>query len=160
MKMKAVLWPNGVLLMAVLLIGVLAASWSMRRADRHMRDSLMGKLRFVQNMSELDEIGALSGSDADLASPVYQRLKRQLALACQTSGEYRFIYIMGHRADGSIIIHVDSEPADSKDYSPPRPGVRGGIRRPEKCVCLRCANCGGPDQGPLGHLGYSHSSPG
>jgi len=31
----------------------------------------------------------------------------------------RFLYLMGHKSDGTINILVDSEPPESDDYSPP-----------------------------------------
>ncbi len=67
----------------------------------------------------LECIRALSGTAADLDKPEYQRLKGQLAAFRLANPQCRFVYLMGRKADGVVFFFVDSEPASSKDYSPP-----------------------------------------
>jgi PAS domain S-box-containing protein len=111
-------WIAGAL-SALLVFGMLIAWWSVQRADRQMRDGLLQKLRLVAQAVNLERVKALTGSRDDLQKPGYERLKEQLALVRQANEKCRFIYLLGRKADGKVFIHVDSEPADSKDYSPP-----------------------------------------
>jgi PAS domain S-box-containing protein len=63
-------------------------------------------------------LGNLSASGEDLEKPGYRFLKKSLAALRARDSRIRFAYVM--RADGgSLVFLADSEPEDSKDYSPP-----------------------------------------
>jgi PAS domain S-box-containing protein len=103
----------------VLIAGALFA-WSMAaRADRQMRADLLQQTRLVAHAVSLGHVQALTGTPADLDSPAYRHLKEQLSLVKQASQKCRFVYLLGRQTDGTLFIFVDSEPAVSKDYSPP-----------------------------------------
>ena len=106
-------------LMAALTAGGLFAWWTAQRVDLEMRADLLRQARLVERAVNINSIKALAGSEADLASPIYLRLKENLSLFRQTNDKYRFIYVMGRKDEGGVFIYVDSEPAGSKDYSPP-----------------------------------------
>jgi PAS domain S-box-containing protein/diguanylate cyclase (GGDEF)-like protein len=61
---------------------------------------------------------ALSGLDSDVNKPEYQEIKSNLMYFVKLDNGIRFAYIMILR-EGDIYFAVDSEPADSPDYSPP-----------------------------------------
>ncbi len=118
------------LLGAILVAGALLAWWLAERIDREMREDLRSQARIVAEALNIERIKALTGSEADLASPEYQRLKEQFVAVCEAIPQCRFAYLMGRRsnlsvgvnatqADGSIFFFVDSEPPVSGDYSPP-----------------------------------------
>jgi signal transduction histidine kinase len=67
---------------------------------------------------DVDGIKKLTGTTADLKSPEYALIKKQLSKMQKASDGVRFVYLTGYR-DGSIFFFADSEPADSPDYSPP-----------------------------------------
>jgi two-component system, cell cycle sensor histidine kinase and response regulator CckA len=92
---------------------------SARRADRELRTSLLQEARMVAGAVNLERVGHLTGTADDLAVPDYVRLKEQLASVRAANSKCRFIYLMGRRSDGVILILLDSEPFDSSDYSPP-----------------------------------------
>ncbi len=99
--------------------------------DRQMRENLLLQARLVAQLIDPGQVRSLSGTEADLASPSYQFIKKQLTLARQPNSRCRFLYLLGSRqkppagsSSGqqqgrSLFFYVDSEPADSKDYSAP-----------------------------------------
>jgi hypothetical protein len=107
------------LLGAILIAGALFAWWMTARADRTMRADLLRETFLVAQALDVESIKTLSGTEADLDSPHYRRLKEQLAAVRSADPQCRFVYLMGRTVDGAVFFFVDSEPADSKDYSPP-----------------------------------------
>jgi len=103
----------------VLIAGVLFAWWVAERADREMRADILRQTRMVAQAVNTGQVQALSGTEADLDSPDYRRLKEQLTATCSANPQCRFLYLMGRRADGAVFFFLDSEPAGSEDYSPP-----------------------------------------
>ncbi|MEI8043908.1 MAG: CHASE domain-containing protein, partial [Verrucomicrobiota bacterium] len=111
----------GVLITTLLLAaaGVLLVLWTVARANRHVRADMLLQARVVAQAVNLDDIQALAGSAADLARPEYQRLKEQLASIHVALPKYRFLSLLGRKADGPIFFFLDSELEQSKDCSPP-----------------------------------------
>jgi PAS domain S-box-containing protein len=103
----------------VLIGGSLGAWWTVGMADREMKDSLLLETRLLAQSLNVERIAVLEGEPSDVRKPEYQRLKKQLATVARTDPRYRFVYLMGRRADGQLFIFVDNEPPDSEDYSPP-----------------------------------------
>lgn len=103
----------------VLLIGTLATAMIGISSDRTMRRHLQQEALIAAKALDLDRITPLAGTEADLASPDYQRLKAQLASLRSADPKYRFFYLAGQRSDGVIYFIADSEPPTSADYSPP-----------------------------------------
>lgn len=103
----------------VALFGALLAWQTLRTADRALRDELLRQASTVAEAIDPREVAALTGTEADLASPVYLRLKEQLRSTAVAFPKCRFLYLMGRRADGTIFFYVDSEPPGSPDESPP-----------------------------------------
>jgi PAS domain S-box-containing protein len=106
-------------LLAILAAGALFAWWTTARADREMRADLLLQARLVAQAVNIDRVKALSGTKADLDSPDYRRLKEQFSAVRSANPQCRFLYLMGRKADGTVFFFLDSEPADSKDNSPP-----------------------------------------
>ncbi len=107
------------LILAVLFAGACATWWVVLRADREMRARLLLETRLLAQGVYAERIAALSGTDADLTNPAYLRLKEQLAATRSSYPLCRFVYLLGRKHDGRLFFFVDSEPADSKDCSPP-----------------------------------------
>jgi PAS domain S-box-containing protein len=106
-------------ILVALLGGSLLTWWTVRQADRTMRDSLLLETRLVAQVLNVERIAALAGDASDLERPEYQRLKHQLAIIAKSDPRYRFVYLMGRRPDGDLFIYADNEPPSSEDYSPP-----------------------------------------
>jgi two-component system sensor histidine kinase/response regulator len=103
----------------VLIAGVFFAWWMIARADREMRAELLRQTRLVSLAVNVQDVQALSGTEADLDNPAYRQLKELLSSLRSADPKCRFVYLLGRKADGRIFFFVDSEPADSKDCSPP-----------------------------------------
>ena len=93
-------------------------SWIVERANEELRASQLLQARMVAQTINLDHLKALTGTEADTNSPVYLRLKEQLAAVRSVIPQCRFVYLSGQRADGALFFFVDSEPANSKFSSP------------------------------------------
>lgn len=65
------------------------------------------------------DIAQLAGSDSDLNSPAYQRIKATLTDVPRDRTDIRFAYVMGKNASGDVFFYADSEDPSSPDYSPP-----------------------------------------
>jgi PAS domain S-box-containing protein len=104
---------------ALILTAILLFIWWTQRTDRQMRDELLQQARTIMQMLNTSNIKVLSGAPSDLALPEYLRLKKQLSIAKYANQKCRFLYLMGRKSDGKIFFYVDSEHAESKDYSPP-----------------------------------------
>ncbi|UHD15379.1 response regulator [Thiocapsa bogorovii] len=103
----------------VLIGGSLGVWWSVGLADREMKDGLLLETRLLAQSLNVERVAVLTGGLEDLEKPQYQRLKSQLATVARTDPRYRFVYLMGRRADGQLFILVDNESPESEDYSPP-----------------------------------------
>lgn len=108
-----------VTLAAILVAGSLFTWWIVKRAEQNMRGDLLQEAKLVERAINVDRLKMLKGNETDLKSPDYQRLKEYLVIVRKAEEKCRFLYLMGRKADGGIFLYVDSEPPESKDYSPP-----------------------------------------
>ncbi|MBN1531995.1 MAG: PAS domain-containing protein [Spirochaetes bacterium] len=93
--------------------------WTAQRADHEMRRDLIREARLVAPAIDVEEVAAFRGTAADTLSPAYSRLKERLVRARRAKPDCRFLYLLGRRENGDIFFYLDSEPAESRDYSPP-----------------------------------------
>ena len=84
-----------------------------------MRAELLQNTRLLAQAVDVESVHAFSGSKADLRSPFYQCLKEQFVTLRSACPQYRFVYLLGRKADESLFFFLDSEHDDSKDYSWP-----------------------------------------
>jgi PAS domain S-box-containing protein len=103
----------------ILAAGAALTHRQVRRADEQMRDDLLRQTMHIARALNPEHVTALSGTEADLSSHRYARLKTQLLQARLLYSKCRFLYLTGRKPDGTIFFFVDSEPADSEDGSPP-----------------------------------------
>ncbi len=103
----------------LLAAGALFTWWSLRQADQHRRLDLLRQAALVAEAIDVRRLESLHGSQADLAQPEYARLKKQLAAVRFAHPDWRFLYLLGRRESGAVFFYLDSEPAGSRDYSPP-----------------------------------------
>jgi signal transduction histidine kinase/ActR/RegA family two-component response regulator len=107
------------LVAAFAVFAVSGIGWLASVADRDMRSELLARMRLAATMVSLECVQSLAGDESDLTSPAYLRVKEQLAFIRAAEPRSRFSYLMGRRQDGTVFFFADSEPAESKDYSPP-----------------------------------------
>ena len=108
-----------ILLLLVIAAGVMVMWWVVHKTDKNMRSALLEQARISAMALNIDRVSSLTGSEDDLDSLHYQRLKIQLTLMRQARHECRFLYLMGQQANGVVFFFADSLPAESKDYAPP-----------------------------------------
>ena len=101
------------------LVGATLTWWALDQSDRSFRAKLLFQAQTVAREVSLANVSLLSGTQTDLKSAQYQRLKAQLSCAKTINEKCRFLYMMGQRRDGTVFFFVDSEPAGSEDESPP-----------------------------------------
>jgi PAS domain S-box-containing protein len=104
--------------LTVLVAGTVFAWWRVDHADRRLRGDLLLRARLAARSIDPAQVAALAGSEADLDSPDYLRLKAHLATVRGCDPQCRFLYLMGRRPDGTIFFHVDSQPVGGKDEAP------------------------------------------
>ncbi|MBI2566063.1 MAG: response regulator [Candidatus Schekmanbacteria bacterium] len=110
----------GLLLCGVIAIaGTAFAYFRVGQADQQLREDLLLQATLVMQAAAATDVQALTGTDSDLDSPTYLRLKEQLAAVRSLDPKIRFLYLMGRTREGVVFFYVDSEPAGSADESPP-----------------------------------------
>lgn len=110
------------LLLSILMFGVLGTWWLTVSAEREMCEDFLARARLAAGAVNIARVKTLSGSATDLESADYLRLKEQFAAIRASQPGCRYVYLMGRKPDGTLFFFVDSEPADSKDYSSPGQG--------------------------------------
>jgi signal transduction histidine kinase/DNA-binding response OmpR family regulator len=102
----------------IVVVSGLLVYWRIQQADRQMRSNLLQQAQLVSQVLRIESLKTLQGSAIDLQSEDYLSLKEQLAALKHFDTLYRFLYIMGRRADGELFFFVDNEPVGSEDESP------------------------------------------
>ena len=101
---------TAILLLAIFAAGVPLVWWMAAQADREMRSDLLRQTRLVAQPVNVQRVMSLLGTEADMDSPGYRRIKEQLAAFRSANSQYRFLYIMGRRSDGAVfflsLIHI------------------------------------------------------
>ena len=100
-----------------LIVGI--TYFSARRADMLLREDLLRQTKIIAMAINPQFSEALTGTEADLKSSSYLRLKEQITSIRTANPRIRFISLMGCNPEGKVVILVDSEPDTSEDYSPP-----------------------------------------
>jgi hypothetical protein len=102
----------------LLITGALVIGGLVEKTDRQMREDLLSQTRLLAETLDSESIQALTGTEADLDSPVYLRLKEQFAAVRNANPEYRFVYLMGQKADGTVFFFVDDRLPGDPDEAP------------------------------------------
>jgi hypothetical protein len=104
----------------VILLGLASSLFLTHRIDKNQRSLLLVQAKQATLLVSTQDIASLSGTEADLANPIYQRLKTQFTHFREANPEIRFVYLMGYHPEiRTQFFYVDSEPTTSDDYSPP-----------------------------------------
>ncbi len=107
------------ILAGFLTLGVVFSVWRYHQVDNRMRDALVEEATLISWGLRADLVDQLRGDPGDIGTPNYDRIKAQLSETRKLFPYYRFLYLMRLEPDKPIIFLVDSEPAESPDYSPP-----------------------------------------
>ena len=108
-----------VLLSLIILLGIAASAYVYTQVDNARRDNILGRVLTIAQAIPREDLVQLSGTEADIAVPAYERTKDLLMRMRAVNHDVRFIYIMGQNEDGALFFYGDSEDPESEDYSPP-----------------------------------------
>jgi PAS domain S-box-containing protein len=109
-----------ILTIVILVIcGVLFTLWTIDQTDKQLRNDLLMLGILSAKAIDTQDFSELSGKESDLKSQYYQKRKQQLTDMRLSDAKFRFFYLAGKKADGSVFIYLDSESPSSADYSPP-----------------------------------------
>ncbi|MCX7010701.1 MAG: PAS domain S-box protein [Kiritimatiellaeota bacterium] len=129
---------------APIVCALLAAGWLITErvgawTEQQMRADVLWRARMTAAAVNLDHLGKLTGTRADLASPQYQALKTQLMTLRRIDPRARAYYLAGLNLSNEIFFFADSEPPGSKDMALP-----GDIYRDATKTFCRVLRAGAP----------------
>lgn len=102
----------------VFILGLGATVSTYNTVNKNSKQNLLKNVASISNALEINHVKALSGTPADIYNPAYISIKNKLEKIRSINEDIRFIYLWGYRNENPFFF-VDSEPADSEDYSPP-----------------------------------------
>lgn len=107
-----------IMLLVILILGGGFIRFTWIRIQNEQIESVMLIARSIESTLPKDDLGALDAKPDDINKPEYQVIKNTLKAIIRVNPKARFVYIYMVRGN-RIFLYADSEPVDSKDYSPP-----------------------------------------
>jgi hypothetical protein len=111
-------WLHNSLMFIVGVMGIAYATYLGLAVHNAGKESLFTRANTIAQFINAQDIASLNGSEEDLNNPAYLQIKHKLMAIRSVNSDIRFIYLNGMK-DGKVFFYVDSEKADSPDYSPP-----------------------------------------
>ena len=108
-----------ILIISITTVGLFCVCLVAYLTDNSMRSKLLMQANIAAHSINIERIISLSGSQKDLSSSDYKRIKSQLTQIRNIQKDSRFMYLMGQYSNKKVFFFVDSQPVDSKDYAPP-----------------------------------------
>ena len=99
-------------------LGIFATVIIGSKVDENERERLLIRAKNAAILIEPSDVKALSGSEADLENPTYQKLKDQISELKSANPDANFTYLMGLNGE-KLFFFVDSESPGTEDYSAP-----------------------------------------
>ena len=115
---KRKLFTEIIMLLVMLILGGVFVKFTWSRIQNEQIDNVMQIARSIESTLPKEAFGALEAKPTDIDKPDYQVLKNTLKAIIHVNPKARFVYIYTKR-DNRLFLYADSEPVDSKDYSPP-----------------------------------------
>ena len=107
------------LIILIMGLGIACEFYVYHEAEQKKRAAFLESARVVAATLSSSDIARLAGNETDLETPVYLKLKKQLISIRSTETNWRFVYLLGSKPDGTAFFFADSEQKYSQDYSPP-----------------------------------------
>ena len=106
-----------IMIISIIISGIyLFLSWNKYKTTASSEAITLAKS--LSTLLQPEHITTLSGGSEDLDNPDYITTKNNLIKLVETTNKIDFAYLMSKKED-KIVFLLDSEPADSSDYSPP-----------------------------------------
>ena len=101
--------------------GFLFLSHVLKKVDQVDRQDLLTQVQTISHLISAQDIATLTGTEKDLDSPVYLKIKQEMYDLHDINNNTRFVYLMraSDTDPNKLIFLVDSEIPSSKDYSWP-----------------------------------------
>jgi len=117
-----------IILAVVLLAGTGATAYAAITTSHSIKQSLIQRTDSMAALIPASTLTQLKGSEEDLKLPVYRQLKQNFIHIRESNNDIRFIYILALRyKQQDAFFYLDSEPADSSDYSYPGQSYHEGL---------------------------------
>jgi diguanylate cyclase (GGDEF)-like protein len=118
---RSSLWIGGVLLALTLLGGWYFTGFLTQTGERLERQRVLSLAATAAAALDPSQVKQLHGSPADIGTPAFEAVRKQLRRMHDVNRDFRFVYLMRPRTDkpDQMKFLVDAEPADSADYSAP-----------------------------------------
>ena len=105
---------------AVFVVGLGGGVWTYHRAEKRALADLTASARQCAVAFHGGQLNSLTGTRADLESPVYAEVKQRLMELRHVQESVRFVYLFRPRpGTGGVVFLADSEPVGSEDISLP-----------------------------------------
>ncbi|MFV5695826.1 PAS domain S-box protein [Flavobacterium sp. LB3P122] len=105
-------------LLLILLLGVIYLLYTWKQFKNDQADEVLQIARSIETTLPKENLKTLKGKPSDINTPEYKAIKNTLKAIISVNPKARFAYIY-LRKNGKIYFIADSEPTESKDYSPP-----------------------------------------
>ncbi|HNY11257.1 MAG TPA: hypothetical protein PKK26_06660, partial [Candidatus Wallbacteria bacterium] len=102
----------------IIVVGWLSTTYVEQTFKAGEADSLLKRSRLVASSISGEALESLKWTPDDIKTDHYRQIKNMLISFRNANNDCRFISLMGFR-DGKVYFLADSEPSNSKDYSPP-----------------------------------------
>ncbi len=109
---------NILFLLAFTIISGIYVRYTWIRIDNEQSEHVMELARSIEATLPIVDLQALEAKPADTDKPQYKLIKNTLKAIIRVNTNARFAYLYTEQ-NGKIYFFADSEPEDSKDYSPP-----------------------------------------
>ncbi|MES2930460.1 MAG: GAF domain-containing sensor histidine kinase [Patescibacteria group bacterium] len=103
----------------VLVVGIFMTLSIGEKTDTEQREALQLRAEIAAKAIRSEDILNLSGTTADIDSPVYVNLKNIMQALKGVRPDIRFVYLMGYSGGEKLFFYIDSEDPRSPDYSTP-----------------------------------------
>jgi PAS domain S-box-containing protein len=107
-----------IVLFLILILGMLYLHYTWVRFRNDQTDEVLQIAKSIEATLPKEGLRMLEAKPNDVYKPQYQALKNTLKEIIRVNTKARFAYIYT-KQNGKIYFFADSEPEDSKDYSPP-----------------------------------------
>jgi PAS domain S-box-containing protein len=110
--------PEKLLFLVIAVLGLVYILYTWKNIEREQSENVLQIARSVETLFPAKDLSALEAQPTDIIKPQYEVIKNILKEVIRVNHRARFAYIYIHR-NGKLYFIADSEPADSKDCSPP-----------------------------------------
>ncbi len=110
--------PEILVFLMIAVLGVVYIHYVRMKIKNEQFDNVLQIARYIETTIPKEDLKVLDAKPGDIDKPQYQRIQNTLKAIIRINPKARFAYIYT-RQNGKLFFIADSEPEDSRDYSPP-----------------------------------------